>query len=63
MFKDYNLNRDYMTKHEDTFKNLSEEQANESEALLARLQTQQGHFIKWCTPKDTGVKTSYALFS
>ncbi len=45
VFKDYNLNRHYVTKHEETHKNLTdEERAREWDALLAKLQNQQGLF-------------------
>ena len=43
VFKDYNLNRHYVTKHKEKYKNLSDqERARESDALLAKLQYQQG---------------------
>ncbi|XP_074513994.1 general transcription factor II-I repeat domain-containing protein 2A-like [Sebastes fasciatus] len=62
VFKDYNLNRHYVTKHEEKYKNLSEqERARESDALLAKLQNQQGLFTKCCTSRDAAVKTSYVI--
>ena len=62
VFKDYNLNRHYVTKHEEKYKNVSEqEHAKESDALLAKLQNQQGLFTKCCTSRDAAVKTSYVI--
>ncbi|KAL7371179.1 hypothetical protein ABVT39_020995 [Epinephelus coioides] len=53
VFKDYNFNRHYVTKHEEKYKNLSDqERATESDALLAKLQNQQGLFTKLCTSRD-----------
>ena len=62
MLNDYNLNRHYTTKHEDKYRNLSdEERAWESDALLAKLQTQQVLFTKLHTPRDAAVRTSYVI--
>lgn len=62
VFKEYNLNRHYTTKHEDKYRNLSgEERARESNALLAKLQTQRGFFTKLHTPRDVAVRTSYVI--
>lgn len=62
VFKEYNLNRHYTTKHEDKYRNLSgEERARESDALLAKLQTQRGFFTKLHTPRDAAVRTSYVI--
>lgn len=62
VLKDYNLNRHYVTKHEEKYKNLSDqERAKESDALLAKLQNQQGLFTKLCTSRDAAVKTSYVI--
>ena len=62
VFKDYNLNRHYTTKHEDKYRNLTdEERTRESDALLAKLQTQQGLFTKLHTPRDAAVRTSYVI--
>lgn len=62
MLKDYNLNRHYTTKHEEKYRNLTdEERAKESDALLAKLQTQQGLFTKLHTPRDAAVRTSYVI--
>ncbi|XP_078134287.1 general transcription factor II-I repeat domain-containing protein 2A-like [Sander vitreus] len=59
---DYNLNRHYTTKHEDKYRNLTdEEHGRESDALLAKLQTQQGLFTKLHPPRDTAVRTSYVI--
>ena len=59
VFKDYNLNRQYTTKHEDKYKNLTgEERERESDALLAKLQTQQGLFTKLHTRREAAVRTS-----
>uniref|UniRef100_A0AAY5KZX0 HAT C-terminal dimerisation domain-containing protein n=1 Tax=Esox lucius TaxID=8010 RepID=A0AAY5KZX0_ESOLU len=58
VLKDYNLNRHYTTKHEDKYRNLSdEERAWDSDALLAKLQTQQGLFTKLHTPRDAAIWT------
>ena len=62
VFKEYNLSRHYATKHADKYKNLSEEeQAKESDALLAKLQSQQNIFTKRSTSRDAAVETSYVL--
>lgn len=62
VFKEYNLNRHYTTKHEDKYRKLSgEERARESDALLAKLQTQRGFFTKLHTPRDAAVRTSYVI--
>lgn len=62
VLKDYNLNRHYTTRHEDKYRNLSdEERAQESDALLAKLQTQQGLFMKLHTHRDAAVRTSYVI--
>uniref|UniRef100_A0A3Q3WUG5 Uncharacterized protein n=1 Tax=Mola mola TaxID=94237 RepID=A0A3Q3WUG5_MOLML len=62
VFKYYNLNRHYVNKHEEKYKNLSdEERAKESKALLAKPQTQQGLFTELSKPRDAAVKTSYVL--
>ena len=62
VFKEYNLNHHYTTKHEEKYRNLSgEERARESDALLAKLQTQQGFFTKLHTPRDAAVRTSYVI--
>uniref|UniRef100_A0A669BDA4 SPIN-DOC-like zinc-finger domain-containing protein n=1 Tax=Oreochromis niloticus TaxID=8128 RepID=A0A669BDA4_ORENI len=62
VLKDYNLNRHYTTKHEDKYKNLSEkERARVSDALLAKLQTQQGLFTKLHTTREAAVRTSYVI--
>ena len=58
MFKDYNLNRHYVTKHEEKY----QEHTGESDALSAKLQNQQGLFTKLHTPRDVAVKTSYVTF-
>ena len=54
VFKDYNLSRHYDTKHSEKYKNLS---AQTLEALLAKLQKQQGFFyqasrIQGCSNQD-----------
>ena len=62
VFKEYNLSRHYATKHADKYKNLSEEErAKGSDALLAKLQSQQHIFTKHSTSRDAAVKTSYVL--
>lgn len=46
VFKDYNLNRHYQTKHAETYKNLTDaERARTSDAFLAKLQKQQCFFF------------------
>ena len=63
VFKYYNLNLHYTTKHKDKYRNLSdEERARESDALLTKLQTQQGFFTKLHTSRDTAVRTSYVIY-
>ena len=62
VFKEYNLNRHYVTKHEEKYKNLSdEERARELNTLLAKLHNQQEFFTKRCTPRYVAVKTSYVI--
>ena len=53
IFKDYNFSQHYKMKHEEKYKNLTDAQrAWTSEALLAKLQKQQGIFDKLHTSKD-----------
>lgn len=53
VLKDYNLNRHYETKHAEKYKNLTDaERARTSEALLAKLQKQQGLFTKLHGSRD-----------
>lgn len=62
VFKDYNLNRHYVTKHEDKYRNLSDQQrAKESETLLSKLQSQRTLFKKLSASRDTATKTSYVI--
>lgn len=62
VFKDYNLNRHYTTKHEDKYRNLSdEERAREADALMVKLQTQQGLFTKLHTTRNAAVRTSFVI--
>lgn len=62
VFKDYNLNRHYETKHAEKYKNLTdEERVRTCEALLAKLQNQQGLFTKLHTSRDGAVKTSFVI--
>ncbi|XP_075067564.1 general transcription factor II-I repeat domain-containing protein 2A-like [Mixophyes fleayi] len=62
VLKDYNLNRHYVTKHEDKYRNLSDqERAKESEILLSKLQTQRTLFTKLSTSRDTATKASYLI--
>lgn len=62
VFKDFKLNRHYTSKHEDKYRTLSdEERTRESDALQAKLQTQQGLFTKLHTPRDAAVRTSYVI--
>ena len=62
VFKDYNLNRHYETKHGGNYKNLTdEERARTSEALLAKLQKQHGFLTKLSTSRDVAVKTSSVI--
>lgn len=63
VFKDYNLNRHYETKHAEKYKNLTDaERAQTSEALLAKLHTQQYFFTKLHTSTDTAeAKTSSVI--
>ena len=58
VFKDFNLSRHYETKHAEKYKSLTDaEKAGTSEALLAKLQKQQGFFyqashIQGCSNQD-----------
>ncbi|XP_010775008.1 collagen alpha-1(XIV) chain [Notothenia coriiceps] len=62
VFKDYNLSRHYETKHAEKYKNLTDaERARTSNALLAKLQKQQGFFTKLHTSKDAATKTSFVI--
>lgn len=62
VFKDYNLNRHYETKHAEKYKNLTEaERARVSEDLLAKLQRQQGIFTKLHSSRDAAVRTSFVI--
>ncbi|XP_073689371.1 general transcription factor II-I repeat domain-containing protein 2B-like [Garra rufa] len=62
VFKDYNLNRHYETKHAEKYKNLTDaERARTSEALLTKLQKQQGLFTKLHTSRDAATKTSFVI--
>ncbi|GCC28423.1 hypothetical protein chiPu_0006853 [Chiloscyllium punctatum] len=60
VFKDYNLNRHYLTKHTEKSNNLSDqERVRELDALLAKLHNQQRRFTKLHISRDAAVKTSY----
>lgn len=62
LFKDYNLSRHYDNKHSEKYKNLSDaERARTSEALLAKLQKQQGFFTKLHTSRDAAIRTSFVI--
>ena len=62
VLKDYNLNRHYNTKHAEKYGNLTDaDRAWTSEALLAKLQKQQGCFTKRCTSRDAAAKTSFVI--
>uniref|UniRef100_A0A1A8N5E2 Zinc finger, BED-type containing 5 n=1 Tax=Nothobranchius rachovii TaxID=451742 RepID=A0A1A8N5E2_9TELE len=62
VFKDYNLSRHYDKKHSEKYKNLSDaERARTSEALLAKLQKQQGFFTKLHTSRDAATRTSFVI--
>ena len=62
MLKDYNLNRHYNTKHAEKYGNLTDaDRARTSEALLTKLQKQQGCFTKRCTSRDAAAKTSFVI--
>lgn len=62
VFKDYNLSWHYETKHAEKYKNLTDaERARTSNALLAKLQKQQGFFTKLHTSKDAATKTSFVI--
>jgi len=62
VFKDYNLSRHYETKHAEKYKSLTDaERARTSEALLAKLQKQQGFFTKLHTSRDAATKTSFVI--
>ncbi|XP_005817565.2 general transcription factor II-I repeat domain-containing protein 2-like [Xiphophorus maculatus] len=62
VFKDYNLSRHYETKHGEKYKNVTDaERARTSEALLAKLQKQQGFFTKLHTSRDAATKTSFVI--
>ncbi|XP_069584553.1 general transcription factor II-I repeat domain-containing protein 2B-like [Ranitomeya imitator] len=60
VFKDYNLNRHYETKHAQKYKNLTEaERARASEDLLSKLQTQKRFFTKLHASRDAAIRTSF----
>ncbi|KAF7246160.1 General transcription factor II-I repeat domain-containing protein 2B [Varanus komodoensis] len=60
VLKDYNLNRHYETKHAEKYKHLTDaERTRTSEALLAKLQKQQGFFL----PKLTHHGTQHFLIA
>ncbi|KAK7886618.1 hypothetical protein WMY93_026239 [Mugilogobius chulae] len=62
VLKEYNVSRHYVTKHEEKYKNLSDlERAKASEALLAKLHTQQTLFTKLNAPRAAAVKTSFLI--
>ncbi|XP_060929426.1 general transcription factor II-I repeat domain-containing protein 2-like [Limanda limanda] len=64
VFKDYNLNRHYETKHGENYRKLTdEERARTSEVLLSKLQKQQSLFTKLPTtpPRDGAVRTSFVI--
>ena len=62
VFKDFNLSRHYETKHAEKYKSLTDsEKAGTSEALLAKLQKQQGYFTKLHTSRDAATKTSFVI--
>lgn len=62
VFKDYNLSRHYETKHAEKYKNLSDaERGRTSDALLAKLQKQQGFFTKLHASRDAATKTSFLI--
>ncbi|GCC40124.1 hypothetical protein chiPu_0024099 [Chiloscyllium punctatum] len=62
VFKDYNLNRHYVTKHAEKYNNLSDqERVRESGALRAKLPNQQRLFTKLHISRDAAVKTSYVI--
>lgn len=62
VFKDYNVSRHYQTKHAEKCRNLTVAQrARTSEALLAKLQKQQGLFTKLHTSRDAATKTSFVI--
>lgn len=62
VFKDYNLSRHYQTKHAEKYKNLTDDERTRTlEALLAKLQTQQGFFTKLHTSRDAATKTSFVI--
>ncbi|XP_063768169.1 general transcription factor II-I repeat domain-containing protein 2-like [Eleginops maclovinus] len=62
VFKDYNLSRHYETKHAEKYKNFTDaERARTSEALLAKLQKQQGLFTKLHTSRDAATEASFVI--
>ena len=62
VFKEYNLNRHYKTKHAAKYKNLTDaERARTSEALPAKLQRQQGFFTKLHISSEAATKTSFVI--
>ena len=62
VFKDYNLNRYYKTKHAEKYKTLTDaERARTSDAFLAKLQNQQGPSTKLHTSRDGAVKTNFDI--
>lgn len=62
VLKDYNLRRHYETKHGDKYKNLSAtERDRTAEALLAKLQKQQGLFTRLHSSREGAVMTSFVI--
>lgn len=62
VFKDYNLNCRYETTHAEKYKNLTDaEWAQTSEALLAKIENQQGLFTKLYTSRHGAAQTSYVI--
>ena len=62
VLKDYNLNRHYNAKQAEKYGNLTyADRERTSEALLAKLQKQQGCFSKRCTSRDAAAKTSFVI--
>lgn len=64
VLKDYNLTRHYATKHAEKYKNFSDEdRGKESDALLTKLQNQQGFFfMKLHASRDAAAKASYVIY-
>ena len=62
VFKDYNLNRHFETKHAAKYQHLSDdERARAADALVAKLTKQQGCFAKLYASRDAATRTSLMI--